>query len=168
MAIERWRPWGLRPWRPFREIEDMERLIDEAFRRGSPWVWQRIPAPEVAWLPALEMYEKPDKFVVRVELPGMKKEEIDVHVVGDTLTVSGERKVSTEIKDEEYRRCELSYGSFSRSITLPAAVNTAKVDASFENGILEIALPKIEEVKPKRVQVKAKEAKAKEVKSKTK
>jgi len=173
MAIERWRPWALRALRPFREIEETERWMDEALRRGVSAVWWRAPTVEMAWLPSLEMYEKPDKFVVRVELPGMKKEEIDVHVVGDTLTISGERKVSTEVKDEEYRRCELCYGSFSRSITLPAGVNAAKVDASFENGVLEITLPKAVEVKPKKVQVKSKgtkpqEAKAKEAKTKIK
>lgn len=167
MAIERWRPWALRPWRPFREFEEMERWMDDFLRRGVPAVWWRVPTPEMAWLPALEMYEKPDKFVVRVELPGMKKEEIDVHVVGDTLTISGERKVSTEVKDDEYRRCEFSYGSFSRSITLPSAVNAAKVDASFDNGVLEITLPKAEEVKPKKVQVKAKETKAQGTKTST-
>jgi HSP20 family protein len=160
MAIERWQPWSLRPWRPFRDFEEMERWMEEALRPGVPAVWWRTPTAEMAWLPAFEMYEKPDKFVVRVDLPGMKKEEIDVHVVGDTLTVSGERRESTEVKNEEYRRCEFNYGSFSRSITLPAAVNAARVDASFENGVLEITLPKAVEVKPKKVQVKGKETKA--------
>ena len=91
----------------------------------------------------------------------MKKEEIDVSVVGDTLTISGERKAETEVKDADYYRCELCYGKFSRPVGLPAAVDSAKVDASYENGILEITLPKVEAAKPKRITVKTKETKAK-------
>jgi len=155
MAMERWRPWAPRFWRPFREMEEMERWLDEVFRRFTPSVWRRLPAEEVTWMPVLEMYEKPDKFVVRVELPGIKREEIDIHIVGDTLTISGERKASMEVKDEEYQRCEFCYGKFSRSINLPAAINAAKVDATYENGILEISLPKAEEIKPKRIEIKA-------------
>ncbi len=155
MTMERWRPWAPRVWRPFREMEEMERWMDEVFRRFTPSIWWRVPAGEVAWMPALEMYEKPNKFVVRAELPGMKKEEIDIHIVGDSLTITGERKTTAEVKDEEYQRCEFCYGKFSRSITLPATINAAKVDATYENGILEISLPKAEEVKPKKIQIKA-------------
>jgi HSP20 family protein len=107
------------------------------------------------------MYEKDDKFVVRAELPGMKREEIDVSVVGNTLTISGERKAETEVKDEDYYRCELCYGKFSRSIGLPSAVDPTKVEAEYENGILEITLPKVEAAKPKKISVKAREPKAK-------
>jgi HSP20 family protein len=158
MAIERWRPWD--------EFREMERWMDEMMRRPlatwrRPLTWWRVPTEAVGWVPGVEMYEKADKFIVRAELPGMKKEEIDVSVVGDTLTISGERKAETEVKDEDYYRCELCYGKFSRSVGLPTAVNATKVDASYENGILEITLPKVEAVKPKRITVKTKEAKAK-------
>jgi HSP20 family protein len=91
----------------------------------------------------------------------MKKEDLDISVVGDTLTISGERKTETEVKDEDYRHCELCYGKFSRSITLPSAVETGKVEASYENGILEITLPETKETKPKKIQIKTKESKAK-------
>jgi len=89
----------------------------------------------------------------------MKKDDVDVSVVGDTLTISGERKAESEVKDEDYYRCELCYGKFSRSLSLPAAVDPAKVEAHYENGILEITLPKVEAAKPKKVEIKAKEAK---------
>ena len=102
------------------------------------------------------MYEKDEKFVVRAELPGMKKEDADISVLGDTLTIKGERKAEAEVKDEDYYRCELCYGKFSRSVALPAAVEAGKVQASYENGILEITLPKAEEAKPKKVEVKVK------------
>ena len=153
MAIERWRPWD--------ELREMERMMDEMMRRPLPaWrrplTWWRVPTEEMAWTPTVEMYEKDDKFVVRAELPGMKKEELDISVLGDTLTIKGERKAKSEVKDEDYYRCELCYGKFSRSVALPAAVDAKKVEASYENGILEITLPKVEEAKPKKVEVKVK------------
>ncbi|MFC1969875.1 Hsp20/alpha crystallin family protein [Chloroflexota bacterium] len=158
MATERWRPWD--------EFREMERWMDEMMRRPQatwrrPLTWWRVPTEAVGWMPGVEMYEKADKFIVRAELPGMKKKEIDVSVVGNTLTISGERKAETEVKDEDYYRCELCYGKFSRPVGLPAAVDPAKVDASYENGILEITLPKVEAAKPKRITVKTKETKAK-------
>jgi len=76
----------------------------------------------------------------RAELPGMKEEDIDVSLVGDTLTIKGERKAETEVKEEDYC-CERSYGSFSRSIVLPSTVDTKKIEASYEDGVLEIRLP---------------------------
>lgn len=156
MAIER--------WRPFEELREMERLMEEMVRWPlRPWkrplIWWRIPTEEVGWSPPVEMYEKQDRFVVRAELPGIKKEEVDISLVGDTLTISGERKPEVDIKDEEYLRCELCYGKFSRTITLPSSVDSSKVEATYENGILLITLPKIEEAKPKKIELKVKESK---------
>jgi len=155
MAIERWHPWY--------EFREMEKWMDEMMRHPlAPWrrplTWWRVPTEVMGWVPGIEMYEKADKVVVRAELPGMKKDEIHVSVVGNTLTISGERKAEAEVKEEDYYRCELCYGKFSRSISLPAGVDTGRVDASYENGILEITLPKAEAAKPKRVTVKAKTA----------
>ncbi len=107
----------------------------------------------------IEMYEKEDKVVVRAEIPGMKKEDIDISVDGDMLTIRGERKSESEVKNEDYYRCELSYGRFSRSIALPSKVRPDKVEADYENGVLEIMLPKASEAKPKKVAIKAKQAK---------
>jgi len=157
MVMERWRPrWGLRPWRPFRDLEEMERRFDDLLGWQSlPVAWTRMPT-QVEWLPPIEMFEKDDKFIVKAELPGIDKEEIDVSVVGETLTIKGERKAETEVKEESYHCCERSYGSFVRSITLPSAVDTKKIEASLENGILEVTLPKAAEVKPKKVEISAK------------
>ena len=121
-----------------------------------PLIWWRAPREELGWMPSVEMYEKEDKFVVRTELPGMRKEEFDISVLGNTLTIKGERKAESEVKDEDYYRCELCYGKFSRSVALPAAVEAKKVEANYENGILEVTLPKAEEAKPKKVEVKVK------------
>jgi HSP20 family protein len=158
MAMERWRPGrGLIPWRPFRELEEMERRFEDVFGRPFiPAMWRRIPVVEMGWAPAIEVFEKEDKFVVKAELPGMKEEDIDVSVVGDTLTIKGERKAESEVKEEDYYCCERSYGGFSRSIALPSSVDAKKIEASYEDGVLEVSLPKAPEVKAKKVAVKKK------------
>jgi HSP20 family protein len=153
MAIQRWNPWG--------ELAEMERRMDETMRYPlmtwrQPLFWWRAPTENIAWLPSLEMYEKEDKVVVRAEIPGMKQEDIDISVEDSTLTIKGERKAESEVKDEDYYRCELSYGRFSRSIALPSKVQAEKVAASYDDGILEITLPKAPEAKPKKIAVKAK------------
>jgi HSP20 family protein len=163
MAIERWRPkWGITPWRPFRELEEWERRFDDLLGRPS---W-RVPVEERGWMPAVDVFEKEDKFVVKAELPGMKEEDIDVSVIGDTLSIKGEKKTETEIKDENYYRCERSYGSFYRSIPIPSNVDANKIEASFEDGILEVALPKSAKVKPKKIAVSAKKKATKSTKKK--
>jgi HSP20 family protein len=158
MVMERRRPGrGIIPWRPFRELEEMERRFEDILGRPFlPSVWRRLPIEERGWAPAIEVFEKEDKFVVKAELPGMKEEDIDISVVGDTLTIKGERKAESEVKEEDYYCCERSYGSFSRSIAVPPNVDTKKIEASFEDGVLEVSLPKAPEVKPKKIAVSAK------------
>ncbi|MBE0431125.1 MAG: Hsp20/alpha crystallin family protein [Dehalococcoidia bacterium] len=158
MAMERWRPGrGLVPWRPFRELEEMERRFEDMLGWPRlPAIWRRIPSMEMGWAPALDVFEKEDKFVVKAELPGMQEEDIDISVTGDTLTIRGERKAETEVKEEDYYCCERSYGSFSRSIAVPSNVDAQKIEASYEDGVLEVSLPKIPEVKPKKVSISAK------------
>jgi HSP20 family protein len=163
MAIERWRPrWGITPWRPFRELEEWERRFDDLF--GRP-LW-RLPVDERGWMPAVDVFEKEDRFVVKAELPGMKEDDIDVSVVGDTLSIKGEKKTEAEIKDEDYYRCERSYGSFYRSIPIPSNVDANKIEASFEDGVLEVTLPKSAKVKPKKIAVSAKKKATKSTKKK--
>lgn len=156
MVLERWRPgWAIRPWRPF--TEELERRFEEILGRPFfPIAWRRLPGEERGWVPPLEMFEKEDKFTVRAELPGMKREEIDVSVVGDTMTIKGERKAETEVKEEDYYCCERSYGSFLRSINLPSAVDSKKIEASYEHGVLEVTLPKAPEIRPKKVEISVK------------
>jgi HSP20 family protein len=163
MAIDRWKQrWGIIPWRPFRELEEWERRFDDMF--GRPLL--RLPVEERGWMPAVDVFEKADKFVVKAELPGMKEDDIDVSVVGDTLSIKGEKKTETEIKDEDYYRCERSYGSFYRSIPIPSNVDANKIEASFEDGVLEVALPKSAKVKPKKIAVSAKKKATKPTKKK--
>ena len=165
MALQIWRPgWGLVPRRPWRDLEDIDRWFEDW--AGRP-LSRRLPFKEMEWAPSMEMFDKEDKFVVRAELPGMKEEDVDVCVSDNILTVKGEKKSSSEIKEEDYHFSEMSYGSFSRSITLPSTVNTEKITASFDNGVLEIDLPKSAEVKPKKITIAVK-AKKKETKAKNK
>ncbi len=161
MAMGRWRrERELIPWRPIREIDEifdeMEHHFEDVFGRPFfPVTWKRAPAVR-AWSPPLEVFEREDEYIVKAELPGMKKEEIDISVIGDTLTIKGERKTEKEAKEEDYYLCERCYGSFERSLSLPTAVETGKVEAKYENGVLEIKLPKIPEAKPKRVEISVK------------
>jgi len=158
MVMERWRPGrGLVPWSPFRELEEMGRRFEDVFGRSLlPAVLRHLPLEERGWAPAIEVFEKEDKYVVKAELPGMKEEDIDVSVVGDTLTIKGERKAESEVKEEDYYCCERCYGSFFRSTTLPTAVDTENIEATYESGVLEITLPKAAEVKPKKVEISVK------------
>lgn len=157
MTLERWRPsWRLTPWRPMRELEEMERRFQDVFGRWlMPSGWGQ-PGEMRAWAPALEVFEQEDKFVVKAEVPGVREEDINVSVVGDALTIRGEKKAGTEVKEEDYYFCEHSYGSFFRSVALPSNVDAKKIDATLEDGVLEVTLPKAPEVKAKRVAVAAK------------
>jgi HSP20 family protein len=142
-------------------LEEWERQFEDVFGRPLlPSLWWRTPE-ERAWVPVVDVFEKEDKFVVKAELPGMKEEDIDVSVVGDTLTIKGEKKTETEVKEEDYYRCERSYGSFFRSIPLPATVEADKIEASYGDGVLEVSLPKAAKIKPKKVAVSAKKKQSK-------
>jgi HSP20 family protein len=138
-------------------LEELQRPFENIFgRQLLPSLLRRFPTEETRWFPAIEVFDKDDKLVVRAELPGMKEDDIDVSVEGDTLTIKGERKAESEIKEDDYHCCERSYGSFLRSMTLPSHVDAGKIEADYEDGILQVTLPKIAEVQPKKVKVAAK------------
>ncbi|MBL7065909.1 MAG: Hsp20/alpha crystallin family protein [Anaerolineae bacterium] len=143
-------------WEPFRDLvslrEAMDRLFEESF------VQSRVgwPAPVGMEALAVDMYETDDVIVVKTAVPGVKPEDLDVSIVGDTLTIRGETKAEGEIKKENYIRRERRCGSFCRSLVVPLSVVADEAEAEFENGILTLTLPKAEEVKPKAIKVKAK------------
>jgi HSP20 family protein len=110
-------------------------------------------APLTAWAPALDVHEDKDNFSVRVELPGLKREDIEVALQDGALIISGERKSETTHEDTEVHRQERYYGKFSRALTLPAAVAGDKVQAQYKDGILTVTLPKAEEAKPKAITI---------------
>ena len=155
MTITRWTPsTRLIPWRLFRELEEPARIFDTFFGRSLFLaIWRGSPTLEREWIPAIEMYEEEDRYVVKAELPGMKEEDVDVSVADETLTIKGERKTENENNEEHYYCCERSYGSFFRSIALPSNVDGNKINAHYEDGVLEVNLPKAVEAKPKKVKV---------------
>jgi len=110
---------------------------------------------EMGWAPAIDVFERDDGFVVRAELPGMKEKDIDVSVAGNRLIIRGERRAESEVDKEDYYYSERSYGSFSRSIDIPSDVDAKKIEANYEDGVLEIDLPKTPGTKPKKVAVSA-------------
>jgi HSP20 family protein len=105
------------------------------------------------WMPSVDILEREGNLILRAELPGMTEKEIDLKVEGNTLTLKGERKMENEDKKSNYHRVESSYGSFTRSFTLPETVDLDKINAEYKNGILTIALPQKPEVKPREIQV---------------
>lgn len=144
-------------WSPLKELEemrkDMDRLFEEFFspitRRRRGWL-----KPEMGVIvPNIEMYDRKNEIVVKAELPGVAKEDIDLTITKDSLTLKGEAKKEEEIKEEDYYASEISYGSFTRTIALPVEVDSEKAKASFKNGVLEITLPKREEAKPKEIKI---------------
>lgn len=140
-------------WEPFSDLislrDAMDRLFEESFIRPSrSWL-----APRVGEL-AIDMYETDEDMVVKASVPGVKPEDIDITITGNTLTIKGETKAEEEIKEENYIYKERRYGAFSRSVTLPGGLVTDKAEAQFENGVLTLRIPKAEEVKPKTVEVK--------------
>jgi HSP20 family protein len=139
---------------PFRDLASMQdrinRIFGEAYLRNN----DDDVTNRGDWRPVVDIYEN-DKheIVLRAELPGLKREEIDIRVENNTLTLRGERKHDAEVKQESYHRVERSYGAFARSFSLPATVNTEKVSAAFVDGVLTITLPLREEAKPRQIQV---------------
>ncbi len=111
-----------------------------------------------AWNPAVDIYDTGAEVVIHAEVPGMKKEDIDVHVENNVLTISGkkERTHEAEVKEDGYFRTERSYGTFSRSFSLPSTVNVSKIVAEYKAGVLTLSLPKAEEAKPRQIAVSVK------------
>jgi HSP20 family protein len=144
----------LTPWRPFGELgtlrREMDRLWDSFFgeRLFPTRIWER------EWAPSLDVSETKDNFVVKAEVPGIDAKDIDISLSGDVLTIKGEKKQEREEREEDYHLVERSYGGFSRSVRLPAEVESGKIKASYKNGILKVTLPKSEKVKAKEVKIK--------------
>lgn len=141
-------------WEPFRETRRLHDMLDRAMDR-SLWDPYWSNGGTTGHL-ALDLYQTDEEVVVRANIPGIKPEDIDISVSGDTLTIQGEMREQHESEAVQYMLRERRYASFARSITLPSAVEADKADAEFENGVLILTLPKVEEVKPKRIAVKAK------------
>lgn len=137
---------------PFREMlslrEAMDRLFDDSFVRG--------PATANGYGLALDVQLEKDDYLIRANVPGLKPEEVRLEIIDNTVTVSGEIQSERQEKEANYLLQERRYGQFSRSVSLPTAVNAAKAEATIEHGVLTLRLPKAEEAKPKAITIKAK------------
>jgi HSP20 family protein len=153
-------------WEPFRELSTLQDRINRAFRESRTGEDDSLTTSSFA--PAVDVYEDEHQVTLKIEVPGIDEKDIDVQVENHTLTVHGERKIEKEEKEENYRRVERHYGSFTRTFTLPQTVDTEKVAATYDKGVLKIALPKKSEAKPKQIKVTVGSEKTVEAKSPTK
>jgi HSP20 family protein len=143
---------GLARWEPFTELrkmrEDMDRLFENMTRPLAA-----VPMAEGMMMPAVDVFEKDNNVMVRANLPGLKKEEIDITATEESITLSGEYKREEEVKEESFLRRERQMGRFSRTVSMPAAIKPDDVKAVFRDGVLEITAPKSEEARAKEKKV---------------
>ncbi|MGD8625678.1 MAG: Hsp20/alpha crystallin family protein [Anaerolineae bacterium] len=141
---------------PFREMRSLRGAMDRWFDEGL----FRPPVPFGLWSDeslSIDMYETEDDVIIKTAIPGVKADDIEVSVTGDTLTVRAETKEEEEVKEESYLRRERRFGAYCRSVTLPGGLESDKADADYSDGILTLTFPKAEEVKPKSIKVTSKE-----------
>ena len=148
----------LEPRRWLSPLEGMEREFASLFRRPFSWLepawWPRVRRVEEEEVrPTVDIFEEGNDVVVKAELPGMQKEDIDVKITGNMITISGEKKKEEKLEKKNYYRFERSYGSFMHTYTLPSEVQTDKASAHFKDGVLEVKVPKTEEAKKKEKKV---------------
>ena len=147
---------ALTRWNPFKEMEDLENRLSTFFgrapvRRGNG---EEEFITMTEWAPLVDITEDEKEYLIKAELPEVKKDEVKVVVENGVLTISGERQFEKEQKNKKYDRVERAYGSFVRSFTLPDGADADKVNAEFKDGVLKVHLPKSEQVKPKQIEVK--------------
>ncbi|PYN32676.1 MAG: molecular chaperone [Candidatus Rokuibacteriota bacterium] len=153
MAMERWSPFAtsLERWEPFREIEsEMNRLFDGFLSRPTAIA---TGAGTRVWMPVLDMYETKDDLILNFELPGVREKDVSLSITGDLLTLKGERSFNEELKDGNDYHVERVYGKFERTVRLPMPVQADRVKATYRDGVLEVRLPKADEVKPKEIKI---------------
>jgi HSP20 family protein len=139
-------------WEPFREFSTLQDRMNRLFRetQGNS---QDEALTSSSFAPAVDVYEDEHNVTLKIEVPGIDEKDIDVRIENNTLTVHGERKIEKEEKEENYRRVERQYGSFTRTFNLPPTVDAEKVQADYDKGVLNITLPKKAEAKPKQIKV---------------
>ena len=152
MSIVKWQRPLLTTWPGFGGLSDLSAEIDRLFESPLAGL-TRTSQLSSDWTPALDVHENKESYVVKAELPGMKKEDIEVSLNDGALSISGERKSETRQESAEVHRAERFFGRFQRTVSLPTAVAADKVNAAYKDGILTVTLPKAEEAKPKQIDV---------------
>jgi HSP20 family protein len=152
-ALTRWEPLGR--WNPWKELEEMEKRLSTVFgpARSAAGGDKKEAIAVTEWSPLVDITEDDKEFVVKAEIPEMKKEDIKINVHDDVLTISGERKYEKEETNKKYHRVERAYGRFMRSFTLPEDADGTRVMAEYKDGLLNVHLPKSEKAKPKSIEV---------------
>ena len=145
---------ALTKWNPFRELEEIQSRLSSLFGRTPLRGLGEETMTVSEWTPLVDITEDEKEYLIKAELPEVKKEDVKVTVENGTLSITGERKLEKEEKGKKFHRVERSYGSFMRSFTLPEGATGDKVSAEFKDGVLKVHLPKSEEVKPKSIDVK--------------
>jgi HSP20 family protein len=145
---------ALAKWNPFRELEEIQNRLGSLFPRTAVRGLEQEAMTVSEWTPLVDITEDDKEYLIKAELPEVKKEDVKVTVENGTLTMTGERKFEKEEKDKKYHRIERAYGSFMRSFTLPEGAAGDKVSADFKDGVLKVHLPKSAEAKPKSIDVK--------------
>jgi HSP20 family protein len=141
-------------WNPRKEMENFSGHMNRLFNRDllpSTWAGDEVGLKD--WHPAVDVYDKEDRIVIKAELPGVDKKDVSVDLKDRVLTIKGERKAENEVKEEKYYRRERSFGKFQRSFHVPAQVDADKIEAEFNDGILKVEIPKPEKHKPKKINV---------------
>ena len=152
--LTRWEPFKTR-WDPFKDLEELEKRLASTFGRAPVKGEGGKEAMTVAeWAPLVDISEDEKEYVIKAELPEVKKEDVKLTVQDNVLSISGERKSEKEEKGKRYHRIERTYGSFMRSFTLPEDADGAQVSAEYKDGMLKVRLPKSEKAKPKSIDVK--------------
>ena len=141
-------------WDPFRELESMSDRLNRVFTRPSLSTGGRETLTVADWMPTVDISETEGEYIIKAELPEVKKEDVKVTVEDGVLTLQGERRQEKEEKGKKYHRVERSYGSFARSFSLPETDDEGAVKAEYKDGVLNLHLPKTEKVKPKTIDVK--------------
>ena len=152
-------------WDPFQEMLNLPRTVDRLFDNVAPDHEWAQPA---LWGLAVDMVENKDEFIVKASVPGINPNDLDVSYSDDTLTIKGEIKTDKDVKEDQYHLRERRFGSFMRSITLPTKIKGDSIEASYQDGVVTLRLPKAEEVKPKRIAIKVGDQKMIEGKLKNK
>lgn len=142
-------------WEPFRELATLRGRMDRLFGELPNRSWASDEGLTAGlWAPPVDVYETTDGIVLEADLPGMKEKDVDISVEGNTLTIKGERTKENEIEEKNSYRIERSYGTFTRSFSLPPTVDPNRIEATFSDGVLRVTLAKREESKPRQIKVK--------------
>jgi len=140
-------------WDPLRDLLSIHDRMNRLFEQTLYHSRTEGGISASTWAPAVDIYETPETIVMKADLPGLTREDIEIEIHDNTLTIKGERRFAKDVQQENYLRVERAYGPFERSFTLPTGVRQEEIRASFRDGVLELLLPKAEEAKPKKIAI---------------